>query len=269
MRNRQVRKPLRSVAAPVYRTRYTAPKKPMQVRNIVRPIIYIFITGLVVWWVFLSGFFRVREINVKGNKTASAEEVREQLTKLMNSSVVGKNIIFIDTNKLAGQYAEKNPQLGNIKIKKKFLNTIEVSMVERQPSLIWKSGNTSYVLSEDGRAFSQWEGGNTELSIVTDSTNLPVTLGQQVVPASFIAFARQLIAQLNAQNIAYDGISVPETTSEIYVKTKAGYLLKFDSTRPVEDQIADLKAVLASLAKQKKKPNEYIDLRISGKVFYK
>lgn len=269
MKNRKVRRPVRSAPAPVYRTRYNAPKKPVQIRNIVRPIIYLIFAGLIFWWVFLSGFFAVKRVVVKGNSTVASGEVSDQLMEIMNSSILGRNIIFINTDKLASQFAEKNPQLSNIKIHKRPINGIEITIVERQPSLIWRSGNTQYVLSEDGRAYSQWGGGSTELTIVTDSANLPVTLGQQVVPASFIIFTRQLISRLNEQKFTYDGISVPETTSEVYVKTKAGYIVKFDSTRQVNEQMTDLKAVLTSLAKQKKQPAEYIDLRISGKVFYK
>ncbi len=269
MRGRNVRKPSRIATAPVYRTRYTEPKKPIQIRNIVRPIFYVFIVSLVFWWIFLSGFFTVKQIDVKGNRTVSGREVAEQLTNIMNSSILGKNIIFINTNKLAAQFADKHPQLSGIKIKKKFLNKIEISLTERQASLIWKTGNNQFVLSEDGRAYSQWSGGSTNLLIVTDGANLPVTIGQQVVPASFIVFTRQLISRLNEQKIAYSGISVPETTSEVYITTKDGYILKLDTTRSVDDQIADLKAVIALLAKQKNKPKEYIDLRISGKVFYK
>lgn len=264
-----IRRPVRRAAAPVYRTRYAEPKKPLQIRNIVRPIIYVGVTILLFWWVFLSGFFAVKKIEVKGNKTMSGREVSEGLNEIMDGSALGQNLLFMDTKKLTQQFAEKNPQLGSVKIRKRLPNGLQVEVVEQQASLIWKTGNSQYVLSESGQAYSEWGGGDSQLSVVTDNANLPVKLGQQVVPAGFIIFTRRLIVDLNQQAIVFDSLSVPETTSEIFVHTKNGYILKFDTTRAADDQIADLKAVLNSLAKQKKAPSEYVDLRISGKVFYK
>lgn len=257
------------MAAPVYRPRYTAPKKPLQIRHIVRPFIYVAITILLFWWIFLSGFFTVNKINVKGNKTVTGREVSEQLLEILNSSALGRNLLLVDTKKLIRQFSEKNPRLGSVKINKHWPNGLEVTVVERQPSLIWKTGNSQYVLSENGQAYSEWGGESSPLSVVTDSTNLPVKVGQQVVPASFIVFSRDLTAGLKKARVEFDNLFVPETTSEIFVHTKAGYILKFDATRSVDDQVVDLTAVLDALAKQKKKPAEYIDLRVSGKAFYK
>ena len=60
-----------------------------------------------------------------------------------------------------------------------------------------------------------------------------------------------------------------ESTLDLYAKTDKGYVVIFDTSRPVGEGIGDLKVVLASLAAQKRTPAEYIDLRVSGKAYYK
>lgn len=269
MRPRQARRTVRNSVATTYRPRYSEPKKPLPIRNIVRPIFYLLVISFIFWWIFLSNFFTVKKIDVKGNKSITSREVAKELEELMKSSILGRNIIFLNTNKLASQFAEKNPELGSVKISKRPLNGLNVVVVERQAALIWQSGNKQYILSQDGRAYAEWGGQSSQLAIVTDSANLPIELGQAVVPASFVVFTRELIDQLGQRKIAYDSLSVPQTTNELFVKTKSGYILKFDTTRSIDEQLTDLQAVQKSLAKQKKQPAEYIDLRIAGKVFYK
>ena len=108
------------------------------------------------------------------------------------------------------------------------------------------------------------------LPVVEESTNLPVKIGDRVVPASFIGFCSGLIETLPKKSgLQITGMRVPDTTSELYVVTNRGYYLKFDTTRSSSEQVGDLKIVLDTLARQKKTPAEYIDLRIAGKAYYK
>ncbi len=90
-----------------------------------------------------------------------------------------------------------------------------------------------------------------------------------MVAQEFVDFVNALHEQLPNKNITASQYQISDTTTELIVKTEQGYYIRFDTTRPIEKQMQDLSAVLAQIKKTGKKPGEYIDLRINGKVFYK
>jgi hypothetical protein len=90
-----------------------------------------------------------------------------------------------------------------------------------------------------------------------------------VTTSRFVAFVGELVPALAANGIGATSLDVKETTLDLSVTTNKGYRLIFDTGRTVAEEMADLKAVLGLLATQKKTPAEYIDLRVSGKAYYK
>jgi cell division septal protein FtsQ len=145
-----------------------------------------------------------------------------------------------------------------------------LEMTERQPLLAWKSGVQVFALDVEGVAVSYQSDVGLKLPVVEDSTNLPVKIGDRVVPARFVSFATGVIATMPKKTgLQITGLRIPDTTSELYVVTSRKFFIKFDTTREVDEQVGDLKAVLDTLSKQNKTPAEYIDLRIAGKAYYK
>ena len=265
-RARQVRRPSQG---PTYRTNYIKPRKQLHLRNIVRPLGYIVAAVFVLFLIFGSGLFSIRTITVTGAKTIPAGDIQNQVEKLLSESLTGRNTLFISTDKLTQQLKARNTQLGDVQIGRDFLNGLTVKVSEQIPSIGWRSGSSVFVLSSDGRAFSQTDQPG-KIPVVNDSANIPVKIGQKIVPSEFIIFVQKIVSELPSQKLEIVTMSVPpESIGELYVQVKGKYIIKFDTGRDAGEQLGDLKSVLASLTAQKKAPAEYIDLRIAGRVFYK
>lgn len=266
-------KPQRNVkrfATPNPRTDYSLPRQQLRLRRYVTLVVVVAAASLLFYSLFFSHFFKINRIIVRDNKPASVSDITSQTNQLLNSSLLGRNILFMNSGALAKNLAAKNYQFVSVVARKHYLHTVEIVVVERASSLLWQSGNTIYVLSQDGRAIEQANGQkpNSQLSVIHDDANLPVKLGDTVVPTRFIDFVRQVLQLLPKQGLKAQSLSVPVTTNELYVQTSGGYIIKFDTNRVVEEQLSDLAATLATLKSQKKQPQEYIDLRVAGKVFY-
>ncbi len=158
-----------------------------------------------------------------------------------------------------------NYQLENVQVERTLLGGVRITVKEQQATVQWRSGSSVFVLSGNGVAYAQLDGVDKTLPLIEDSTNLPVRIGQKIVPSSFVEFVRSVNRQLASVGLKVANQSVAETTTELYVKTDKGYTVKFDTTRSVDEQLSDLRSVLA----KKVVPKEYIDLRIAGRVFYK
>jgi cell division septal protein FtsQ len=160
---------------------------------------------------------------------------------------------------------QRNYQIEQVRVERSLLGGLRVTIREQQATLQWRSGSSVFVLSGNGVAYAELSKVDGKLPAVEDSTNLPVKTGQKIVPSSFVGFVVKIKPQLDAAGIKAEAISVSETTTEVSVKTNKGFIMKLDTTRSLESQVADYKAIAA----KKIVPKEYVDLRIAGKVFYK
>ncbi len=261
----------RNVQTMVYRPKYEPPKSKRQWRIsvFVRPVAYTVVFVAVVYVVIISPVFQIRTIKVKGNSVVTTGDIQHIVEGGLNSSPLSRNILFLDTNQLVSELKGQNQQIASVEIGKQFPSTLQVIVHEQAPALLWRTGTSTYVISDDGHAYSQTQQAGPGLITITDTSNVPISLGQAVVPGQFVQFVKAMQTKLSGLGIGVTQLTVGETTSEVMVATNAGYSIRFDTTRSIDDQIADLKATLDTLKKQNKKATEYIDLRIPGKVFYK
>ncbi len=228
-----------------------------------------FVTLLVcIGW---SQLFSIRRIVIKGNKSIETAQLESATRSELQKSLWSGNITTVDTDQLAKQLQEHLLLIKSVEVGRLWPNGLELRVTERIPSLIWKSANKSYQLDIDGTVIAEVAGEGSKLPVVLDGTNLPVKVGERVVGARFVEFCTGLVqAMVGQTGLGITGMRIPDTTTEVYVTTSKGYVVKFDTTRSVQDALASLNRVLAELARLKKPPpSEYIDLRIAGKAYYK
>ncbi len=178
------------------------------------------------------------------------------------------NLLTMDAGTLESALQRLDPMIKSISVQRSWPHGVSVSVILKQPSLGWSSGNQTYLLDRDGTVISALPAGST-LPVVVDGSNLPVKLGDRVTSSRFVDFTTSVTNGLPALGVKATTLAVKETTFDLYVNTNKGYQLVFDTTRPVAQQLADLKTILVSLAAQKRTAVEYIDLRIDGKAYYK
>jgi cell division septal protein FtsQ len=222
------------------------------------------VIGLLIALFGLSKLFSVREITVIG---PSSRQATIQAETLKLAKGWQGDMLTLNGGALASALQRVDPTLKTVAVGRHFFHTITVTATLRQPSLGWSTGDQSYLLDLDGTAIGALPAGST-LPVVSDGSNLPVTVGQQVAPQQFVAFVVDLVPALKADGYKVTGLSIADTTFDLTVSTNKGYQLIFDTTRAVGDEISDLKAVQALLVTQAKTPSKYIDLRIAGKAYW-
>lgn len=221
-----------------------------------------------VWLVW--SYFGIRSITISGAKAIDQTKLSAEASLLLHHRPWGNNLLTMNDTKLVGDLQQQEYRLKSVRVIRHFPHRLELAVVERQPSLNWQTGAQVYVLDIDGSLIGPASGQSVSLPTVVDSTNLPVKVGDKVVPPHFVKFCSdliQLLPQRTGINIA--GLRVPDTTSEVYVSTNKGYMIKFDTTREASGEVDDLVNVLATLTKIKKTPAEYIDLRVENKAYYR
>ena len=263
---RRVRRVLRPDVNPVYKPPPT-PKPPTTKRRrrwskfALWAIVFGLIIGL--WWFV----FQVRDIKVSGSGRPA--EIETRVRQAISSPFWHRHLFWLRPQTVAETILRDNPQLlASVSIKKDWVGrALLVEVEDRQAVIRWSSNSQEYGVDQRGivsGALGEGEAGN--LPLVIDSSNLDVSGGTAVAPSQFVAFVRGLQQQLEPRTgLAFVRGRVIETTNELLADTSAGYYLRLDTTKSVEEQSATLKTLLDRGIK----PTEYIDLRLVYKVYYR
>lgn len=247
------------------------PNNDLQWRIIVRVILYVLVISILFYAIIVSNLFKIENIKIEGSQTLNHTEATSQVKAVLTGSLLNQNILFVPSSQISDQLKSSNSQIATVRVTREFMHTIKVTITEQKPAILWQSGSTISVITQDGKAYigDPSEELKQTLPKVIDTTNLPVKAGERVVLPNFTNFVEKTFATLPAQGIEVSDMQVEETTTELIVNTKSGYYIRFDTTRPFDEQNNDLQAVIDTLKQQNKKPSQYIDLRINSKAFYK
>ncbi|MEA2097936.1 MAG: FtsQ-type POTRA domain-containing protein [Patescibacteria group bacterium] len=118
---------------------------------------------IIIYFVFFSKFFIIEETNISGNKTISREGI-EKIIENENSNkalviLSRKNFFLSDKDKLREKLLNEFPEIETIMIKKKFPNTLEIEITEKNPLILWCRTENCYYLDLKGIAFMTEDNG--------------------------------------------------------------------------------------------------------------
>lgn len=230
---------------------------------LIKIILVLLIICAVTYFVFFSSLFSIKDILVEGNQLI-------QKDKIVNSVPVGGNIFLISNDEIKEKLLAEVPEIRDAQIYKGIPNAIKVVILEHNQSIIWKSGEKFYLVSSEGYAYRNVTDSLSNyqaLPRVEDNSNLAIDHKTKVASSSFVSFVQNIQDNFfNAVNIEPDYFYITESTFDLYLKTRAGFVVKFDTLRSSKKQLDDLKKVLTEKRDQ---VSEYVDLRIDGWAYYK
>lgn len=219
-----------------------------------KTIFFVLILVIMIYFVFYSKTFAVRDVIVEGNHFATTEAV---------SSFVPKhsNIFRLNLTETKKQILTNVPEVKDLTIYRGIPNAVKIVVFERDARVLWQSGNDVYFLSSQGEIAKKVNRDDKIAGVpkVIDTKNLPIKVGVRVVSASFINFILTIQNDLQPEaNIKPLDFSIDETTFDVNLATDAGFYIKFNTLRSSKSQLNNLKSVLVA-----KRPDvhEYVDLR--------
>lgn len=220
---------------------------------------------LVVYFIFGSGFFTLDSLEITGAHLSDSTEIERLLFGEEGFNKV--NAVTFWEGMARRKLSEIN-EISEVSFHKNLIsNTLTITIVEHQTSIIWQTAGEQFLINRFGVVYDAAEEGSP-LLVVEDLKNIPVSLNQRIVTEEFIEFVTSFAANLPRRtNITIRRITVPETTFEVEMETQDGWRIILDTTKPWEDQLNNLVRVLRERADTQ--PQEYIDLRVGKKVFYK
>ncbi len=264
MNERQVRRTDHPNFSPVYQP--PTPERP-QLKRGPRFKLTLWLILVLASVVALLLVGRINSVTVSGIDNSS---VLTQQAKTLLGNFSQRYIYWFSADQLQTRLLNQNTNsLADVAVSLNyFKRQVQITVEARQPVMRWQSNNQTWLVDQKGVAASQVisVGEPTNFPLVVDSTNLEVKPGQAVAPPAFISFVLVVQAKLpQVAKLTYQKGRVLQTTNELYVDTSAGFYIRFDTTRSVDDQLAEVKAILNHHIH----PSLYIDVRLSYKAYYK
>lgn len=238
---------------------YPREEKP---RNLWTKFISIFLMvvillGGLVYFLFYSSYFKIKNIIVENSTN---QEIIDDLNRLQ-----GENILLFSRAKIEKEIIAQAPEITNLKVTRGLPDTLKIRQEERLSKIAWVSDNKKYLLGGDGVIFKEAQ--ETNLPYVVDDKNIPVGIGQQVASENFINFLIETFVNF-PQTVGFNinHFEISETIFQLDAVTDRGWKIVFDTTRPASGQLVDLNKFLSE---HKDEVQEYVDLRVEGRVYYK
>ncbi len=215
-----------------------------------------------------SPTFYIGQVTVKGTDNATLTH------SIQHMGMLGQNIFLIDIAGFTSR-VDALPLVSSAGIEKDWPNSLTVSVVERQPVLLWQTPRATYSVDSHGIVIglASETGEADHLMTVVDMRSKEVM--QRVQPgtqlnAADIAFARQVFARLpgvagvSAFTLRYDAASgQPSGSGSFVVQSSHGwiaYLGGAGDTNPLDNRLVELQQIL-SAAQQRQFTLVTIDLR--------
>lgn len=229
--------------------------------------------------VVLLGFIVYQSIGVSSVSIVGGTTVRDTsaysatIQRYLSSHPFERTRMTIDTNRLA-LYLQENghPEVGSVSPNVAFggLGIAKIELAPRKPVVSWNTGSTTLFVDSDGNAFSQNYFASPAIEVV-DETGIQTADNQVLVSNRFLAFIGKIVGRLHDQGYSVTKIVLPaNTTRQILVSLSGvGYPVKLSVDRPAGEQAQDTARALRFLTREGIAPKEYVDVRISGRAYYK
>lgn len=217
------------------------------------------VTLLVLLTIFAGWLFRVDSVEVDGLED-------DQLAKELSQQALD-NFSFqwqVTEESIAGLQQDHSSSIRFLEAESDLLRgRLLLKATERQPAINWRSDENTYLIDKEGIVLEQSADGS--LPLVVDNAGLPVELSQQAVPAQFVEFAT-IVA---ASDIDMRHMRIVETSSELYAELDSGYYVRFSTNEDANTQIDSLRRTQELARERGDSIDEYIDVRIPHKAYYR
>ncbi len=139
----------------------------------------------------------------------------------------------------------------------------------RQPIAGWLIGDKQYYVDASGVPFQINYYTDPVVKIV-DNSGIKQTTGTAIASSRFLTFVGLAVSLANDKGMKIEEAIIPlATTRQVELKAEGySYPVKLSLDRPVGEQIEDMQRAMAWFDQKSVTP-KYVDVRVSGKAFYR
>ena len=225
--------------------------------------ILIIIGGLVYLFAF-SPIFKIKSIDISGNRNIPSEEI---ISNLQN-----RNIFLTTKSSIKNQLIKKFPEILDLKLSKNlFKRELHIEIIEREAIGILCAEDKCFYFDKDGIVFGSTSANSEGTTIIVkDYSDRNYNLGDKVFDKNLIdnilSIKNELASKLDLGVSSFDIDTYP--IEELRVVTNESWYILFNLKNNIKSQLSALEVALNEKI-QNRSALQYIDLRIENRIYYK
>jgi cell division septal protein FtsQ len=243
-------------------------------RRKVLSIFLIVLMSALILWLLINNITAKVSIHISSSTNSSKiidkSNYEKTIQEYLDNNPISRLRFFIDKKSLNAFVISKLPEVDSVS--QAGTDGLGVSIFDitiRTPVAGWLINNKQYYVDGNGVSFNVNYFEDPGVQII-DQNSVSLQSGDVVVSQRFLSFVGLTVAQVkNSGYTVIQAIMPTDTTRELELKLKeCDYLVKLSIDRPVGEQVEDMTVALKYFANNEQKP-QYIDVRVSGKAFYR
>jgi len=242
-------------------------------RRKVLGVLVIVLVSSVLLWTLISNFTADVVVSVPSaviSRSIDKSRYEKVIQEYLDINPMGRFHFMLDQSALSTFVSDKMPEVSDV-IQKNMLSIGQTDfyITMRMPVAGWKINNKQYYVDSKGISFEQNYFTAPTVQII-DNSGAASTTGEAVVSNRFLSFVGRVVADAKTSGyIVTQAVLPPNTTRELDIKFKgSNSYVKLSLDRPAGEQIEDMDRAVKYLASRGLSPG-YIDVRVSGKAYYK
>ncbi len=193
---------------------------------------------------------------------------KQQLQRLKN-----RNKLTFNEQSFILSLEHQFPELTDVNVELPlFSEQPKISLKVAKPSFRLNSRGVSYIINSDGVAVAKSAALPKVAKLVTinDQSGFYVNVGSRVISAQAVAFINTLIAESQQARVPIASLTLPKLAQELDLRTTdQTYYVKFYLGGDALTQAGQFLAARHGFGQSGQPPSQYLDVRITGKIFYK
>ena len=262
---------------PFFQNKRTVNLKSERLKNKNKLIIFavVIAMAIIIWLLFFSTLFKIRNIEVNGVSEAMAGEIKLIASELTANRLIGKNNLLLYKKNNLNKILNEKYYLAGLTIKKKLFHTLAISLREKQPAAVWREDEQYYYLDGDGQVINQTDPlslNGSSYALIENLTAVKIDGRQASISQEALNYILSLFNEFkdNKHNFAIERFIIDRDANTVKMAILAGPKIYFNIRAPMAEQTAKLDLIIKDKLKNDfKAVKEYVDLRYANNVYLK
>lgn len=252
-----------------------APQSQEGRRRVLSTLILILIVGLLGYSLLLEPSPRVRVIQSDQAAYATQEKYQEGISAIWREQLGNRLKLTVNSAQIEQKILNKYPELAEV--------DISLPVAGKRPLVVLTPHRVALsITNRQGTFYANSQGkilaSANELDVlnrqdnfkeVVDQSGLELAPGTYVLSESNVETVLSLVAGLEQSGQKVAGLVLPPVINELDIRLEGkAYILKFNLVEDPEQGVGAFVAFLIA-SKGQTQPQEYVDLRVPSKAFYR
>lgn len=244
------------------------------IRRKISGILLIVVVSMIPIWILISNLtvsVNVSSSDVSISKPIDKVKYEKIIQNYLDINPMSRLAFLLDQTDLNAYISLQLPEVSSVTQNNSIsIGVSNFAITLREPVAKWQINNKYYYVDSKGIPFEVNYYSDPPVQIV-DNSGISVKISTKAIASNrFLSFVGRVVYLAKAGGYTVTQAILPnDTTRELQIKLKeCNYIVKLSIDRPAGEQVEDMIAAVRYFTNHGQSP-QYIDVRVSGKAFYK